>query len=268
MRVWQIGNFGPAHSTENELCKAMRIRGWQVRTMQENQPDSWEGWRFDGPDRPDFILWTRTWRGNDDQQRGCLASAREAAVPTVGYHLDRWWGLARQTEITGDRWPFFDVDLMFTADGAHQRLWADHGIDHVWAPPAVSSLECEPGTVSPKWASTVAFVGSWGGYHPEWPHRMQLAQKVEQAGGRLWPQRGRPAVRSHDLRDLYASVSVAVGDSCLVPTVAGDPMSRYCSDRVPETLGRGATSPAAPKLPAAADSGSSPNTPTPAAWGK
>jgi hypothetical protein len=32
---------------------------------------------------------------------------------------------------------------------------------------------------------------------------------------------------------------VVVGDSCLVPGADGKPMTRYTSDRVPETLGRG-----------------------------
>lgn len=47
-----------------------------------------------------------------------------------------------------------------------------------------------------------------------------------------WPKQ--QAIRGTDLTDLYASVKVVVGDSCLAGKVPG-----YWSDRVPETLGRG-----------------------------
>src|SRR5690606_15314764 len=53
---------------------------------------------------------------------------------------------------------------------------------------------------------------------------------------RFWPVAGEPPIRGDALRDLYASVKVVVGDSCF----AGDPRGvRYCSDRIPETIGRG-----------------------------
>ena len=44
----------------------------------------------------------------------------------------------------------------------------------------------------------------------------------------------RPAIRGRALRDLYATVPIVVGDSCLAGGV-----TRYVSDRIPETLGRG-----------------------------
>jgi hypothetical protein len=55
----------------------------------------------------------------------------------------------------------------------------------------------------------------------------------------MWPKAGQPAVRREELRNLYRSGRVFVGDSCLVPRADGSPATRYCSDRVPETLGRG-----------------------------
>ncbi|MEX2253026.1 MAG: glycosyltransferase, partial [Thermoleophilaceae bacterium] len=42
-------------------------------------------------------------------------------------------------------------------------------------------------------------------------------------------------IRGPLLADLYASIKVVVGDSCLLPGDHG----RYWSDRIPETLGRG-----------------------------
>ena len=50
----------------------------------------------------------------------------------------------------------------------------------------------------------------------------------------MFPTPGRPGIRGKDLQDLYASVKVLIGDSCLAGGIG-----RYWSDRVPETTGRG-----------------------------
>ena len=54
---------------------------------------------------------------------------------------------------------------------------------------------------------------------------------------RLFPQRGKPAIRNEALNDLLASVKVVVGDSCN----PGFGIRNYWSDRAPELLGRGPT---------------------------
>jgi hypothetical protein len=167
-----------------------------------------------------------------------LAELREVGIPTIGYHLDRWWGLSRQHQIYEE--PFFRVDLLCTADGGHDDLFRAEGIEHVWFPPAVSRFECEPGEFRMDLAHDVNFVGSWqGGYHAEWQHRRQLVKHLQQWAPMMWPKAGQPAVRLEELRNLYRSGRVFVGDSCLVPRADGSPATRYCSDRVPETLGRG-----------------------------
>lgn len=237
MKVAQIGNFRPDHSTENELRRAMEDLGYDVTLYQED----------DGAFRRltprvsdyDFVLWTRTgWDPPvpaDDQYRLLLAAER-AEVPTVGYHLDRWWGLKREGQV--DVEPFFRCRLVITADGGHDDLWEKAGVEHLWMPPAVSAFECQPGTFDPELASDLAFVGSWRpGYHREWTHRPALIDHLQTKWGdrvRFWPAAGQPAVRGQKLRDLYASVKLVIGDSCLVGAPA-----RYWSDRVPETTGRG-----------------------------
>ena len=110
-------------------------------------------------------------------------------------------------------------------------------MNHVWSPPAVSAQEAHPGEPRDVYRSKLGFVGSWRGYHREWPQRQQLIKWAQRTYGsrfRPWPAAGNPAIRGKDLRDLYASIDVVLGDSCLV----GSP-SRYWSDRIPETLGRG-----------------------------
>lgn len=247
MRVAQIGNFVPEFSTENDLRWAMESLGWHVRPIQEGDigplDELFADLRRPG-DVPDFILWTRTrdladkW-GHEAQWR-LLAEARQRKVPVVGYHLDRWWGLKRQTEIETE--PFFRVDLLVTADGGHDDLWRQHGINHVWALPAVSERWCQPGQHRDEYDCDVVFVGSWQGYHREWAHRQELVTKLSDRFGdrfKVFPAPGQHAIRGLELNDVYWSAKVVVGDSCLVPKVDGSPMTHYCSDRIPETLGRG-----------------------------
>jgi hypothetical protein len=236
MKVAYIGNFEPEHSTENHVAQALLDLGHTVETRQENHgPDIWRL----SPLEYDLILWTRTgWHWEHpvlihELQMAMLAKARDAGVPTVGFHLDRWWGLPRENEVLTE--PFFHCSLMVTADGGHADDWWSVGINHVWMPPAVSKFECIGGHQNPAYEARVAFVGSWAEYHPEWSHRFELVSFLrDNFNCRFWPEPGQPAVRGSALRDLYATTQVNVGDSCLLGGI-----ERYWSDRIPETLGRG-----------------------------
>lgn len=237
MIVAYVGNFRPPHSTENHIARALETVGHEVVRLQEGFVD----WSMIPGVDCDFVLWTTTYDyagpATFDEQRAWLKATK---VPVVGYHLDRWWGLEREHRV--HKSPFFRwTTMLCTADGGHQDEFASLGIEHVWMPPAVSTAECEPGTPRAELASDVVFVGSWqGGYHAEWTHRPELVKWLQRNYGfgtrrcRFWPEKGRPALRGEQLRDLYASVKVCVGDSCLV-----DGATRYWSDRIPETLGRG-----------------------------
>lgn len=254
LKVFYVGNFGPPHSSENHILAALVDTGHFVVPIQESLVDHWRqlahgDWTCFGG-KPDLILWTRTgwpWGTggrfglNDteplaDQVR-MMQIARDRGIPVVGYHLDIWWGLQRQTQV--DTEPFFQVDLLITADGGHDDLWAEHAVNHVWFPPAVSAREADFGTPREEMRSKLAFVGSWqGDYHEEHRHRHELVRFLKLNYRNIcefWPKRGEHAVRGQALRDLYASVDIAMGDSCF----AGSGLARYVSDRLPETTGRG-----------------------------
>ena len=130
--------------------------------------------------------------------------ARDRGIPVVGYHLDIWWGLQRQTQV--DTEPFFQTDLLITADGGHDDLWAEHAVNHVWFPPAVSAREAVPGRRVDKFTSRLAFVGSWqGGYHHEHQHRFELVaflKKNFRSSCEFYPRIGEHAIRGAELRDL------------------------------------------------------------------
>lgn len=245
MKVVYIGNVGPGsapHSTENHVARALRWNAVDVVPIHEPLYD----WRPVAiPPDADFVLWTHTHSFAPPRTHGrqfkFLHAMRLRGTPVVSYHLDRYWDLSREIQISGpNKEPFFSTDVMCSADGGNAERWIDAGVNHAWFPPAVSRSECQLGTYRPELASDIAFVGSWdGAYHRESPHRQDLVRWLRATYGdrcAFWPKRGEPAVRGEALRDLYVSVKVLVGDSCF----AGTPQAnRYWSDRVPETLGRG-----------------------------
>jgi hypothetical protein len=239
MRLAYVGNFEPSHSTETHVARAFVANGHEVVRLQE-QAFGWDPAAV--PSDAAFVLWTHTHGLAPERTHAAQDRFLSALnVPSMSFHLDRYWDLYRESQIAGPKQePFFRTTLMCSADGGNQERWAAAGVDHVWMPPGVSAGECEPGTYRPELASDVAFVGSWQpGYHPESTHRAQLVSALRGYYGercRFWPAPGEPAVRNEQLQDLYASVEVLVGDSCF----SGDPRGHsYFSDRVPETLGRG-----------------------------
>lgn len=234
-----IGNFNPPHSTENHVRQAWESTGHTVTTVQEDDPDAWDT-LVNSVGQFDIVLWTSTGpyaeKIGQKRQWLMLAAARAAGVPTVGFHLDRWWGLNREAQV----WerPFFRCDFVITADGGHQDEFASVGVNHFWLPPAVSLAETELGKRRNGYDSELAFVGSWQpGYHAEWTHRPELVNWLTRKYRnriKFWPQPGKQAIRGQELRDLYASARVIIGDSCL-----SGGATHYWSDRIPETVGRG-----------------------------
>lgn len=238
MRVAYCGNFSVEYSTESHVAASLRHLGHEVLCIQEGSQSPLEiaedSYQFDA----DMFLWTQTYGlaesgGSRAERAEMLARIH---IPTVAFHLDRWIGLDREHQIRDE--PFFRCDYVFTADGGHDDVWQSLGINHHWLPPAVYHAEAYDGTPRPLYSCDVVFVGSWRHYgHEEWwPTRQRMLRRLEaRYYGKFKTFPIRQAVRGRDLTDLYASCKVAAGDSCL----AGSP-TRYWSDRVPETLGRGA----------------------------
>lgn len=230
MRFLYVGNFRPDHSTENHVARTLVALGHEVVYCQEDAVDETAVDAAIVTRRPDVLLWTRTWGWDPPIGRPFVESLR---IPTVAYHLDRFWGLARQTLVDTD--PMFSVDLLASTHDAPE--WEAVGVRHLWLPPGVLDDEAYDAEPDPdRWGGhDVAFVGSRR-YHPEWPHRRNLIRHLRRTYGERFLRvgDGNPTVRGDDLNRLYATVPIIVGDSCF----AG-PDERYWSDRVPETWGRG-----------------------------
>ena len=239
--VAYLGNFRPTHSTENDYLHAWREAGHTVAPYQEGDSSALTRLMLDVLEGGlDLVVWTRTKdladAVGDEAQTLFLRTCHQAQVPVVGVHLDIWIGLARERQIETD--PYFGVDLLLTADGGNQDRWAELGVKHEWLLPGISSQWLGVGVPRDEFRSDIAFVGSWqGGYHREAKHRHELVNWLQRTYGdrvAFWPKRGEHAIRGRDLADLYASTTVVVGDSLVLPG-----KSHYCSDRIPETLGRG-----------------------------
>lgn len=240
MKIAFLGNWGPAWSTENHLGSSLELLGHEVTRLQEGTV-----WASGVPDLAvghDLFVWVQTYGlaesgGTLSERYQMLSTLRQRGIISVGLHLDKWFGLAREDQVRTDA--FFTVDYLGTADGGHDAQWKEAGINHFWFPPGVYEPECYLADPDDDLRADVGFVGSWQGhYHSESRHRAELVRFLARTyRGRVgfWPQRGRPAVRGHRLNQLYAGIKVVVGDSCLV----GQGANRYWSDRVSETLGRG-----------------------------
>ena len=79
-----------------------------------------------------------------------------------------------------------------------------------------------------------------GYYHREWPQRQQLIKWAQRTYGIQLPAlagSGNPAIRGRDLQDLYASIDVVLGDSCLagsaVPVLVRPHTGNTRAGRVP-----------------------------------
>lgn len=240
--VAYVGNFRHPWCTEVHAANALEQLGCTVLRLQEASGGTaglrWPDLaRIVDRDGAELVIWQRTWPQDRGQVLAALEDLRRRRVPAVSYHLDRWLGLERERELVDS--PFFRTDLVISPDGTPTERWAQLDIRHRWLPPGVAAEELGIGERVEEWAHLEAvFVGSYPYPHAEWaPVRAAAIEAFRAAFGdrfAVLPGPGRPAIRGKALADLYATVPVVLGDSCLIGSPAG-----YWSDRVPETLGRG-----------------------------
>lgn len=226
--ILYIGNFRPPHSTENHIALTLESLGHFVTRFQEDETS------YDcllAQNGYDFMLYTRTWDNIISKEVNKLNFLLKKKIPLVGFHLDIWWGLERESQIAEQL--YFKSDILFTADGGHPNKWKEREIEHCYLPPAVYKKECYIAQPRADLKRDIVFVGSYKNYHPEYPFRRELVEwLIKKYGERiLFPNVQYPCVRGHLLNELYASSKIVIGDSLESPN--------YFSDRVFETIGRG-----------------------------
>lgn len=238
MNIVFVGNFRPAASTENDLRWTLDDMGHTVVCYQEDTNTTDE--IFEHALKAYMFLYVHThgWvTPGSLPMAHVIRELKNKNIPTVAFHLDYWYGLARQTDVGRD--DFWRCEFIFTADGdpRTQQWFEDKGYKHFWSPPAVVKRDCYLALPVKELKHDIVFVGSRA-YHQEWPYREQLIHWLHDNYRDRFAHYGNDGiktVRGHELNQLYASSKLAVGDSlCL-----GFDHVNYWSDRVYETRGRG-----------------------------
>lgn len=253
--VLYLGNFsakdehGACFNTECHYARGFAANGCEVTPAQEP-------WRYpdESPEQfyqrqlgyieeirgqvghHDLVLYTRTTNLPLDEATRVWRAHEQQGTVTAAVHLDLFYGLHRSHEI--ERSPMFTMQFVFTADGDHQAEFDRDGVNHYWLPAGVVEDECKLGTPRDKFPHEIIFVGGGHGYHDEWSHRQELLRFLHERYGDRFKKWGGPeerTIRGQALNDLYASAKVVVGDSLALY----GPSTRYTSDRLFETLGRG-----------------------------
>jgi hypothetical protein len=223
VRIVYIAPFEVDYGTEHHIARDAEAIGCAVECVKESSDLTF----FSGAD---LILYTRG--------RGIPANwglFEDAGTRTASFHLDLYAGLDREGEIGTN--PFWRTGAIFTPDGdpASAKLFADRGVNHHWLLPACVSDECVRGKFDPTLACDVTFVGKTAGYHAQYPFREELVAGLRMRYGTRFRLFGHgDQMRGQRLNDLMASAKVVVGDSLMLPG-----HTRYTSDRLFETIGRG-----------------------------
>lgn len=238
MKIAFLGNFGVDFSSESHHAKSLEALGHQVVRMQENEMP----WPFieKSAEGCDMFVWVHThgWKNpQEEYMPGIIQKLKDRGVPIVAYHLDLWFGIARQADLEGD--PYYRLlDHFFTCDKLMAEWFTENtDVKGHYLPAGVFGEECVALEPLQEPLNDVIFVGSKG-YHPEWPWRPQLINWLAETYGDRFQHfggDGKGVVRGMALNQLYANTKVVVGDSLVI----GFDYPWYWSDRVYETIGRG-----------------------------
>lgn len=236
LKIGFIGNFGPPFSTENDRKWSFEKLGHEVVPFQENEVNYNQLMHHIDSSAFDVFFYSHTHGWEIDNLKGFFEACKRRGIPTVSVHLDRWAGLARESDM-GQEATWF-TEYMFMADFSPeaQELYAKHNVNAYYLKPGVVERDCR--LLPPdrkKFPHAVVFVGSKG-YHPEYPFRPQLIEFLHATYGRDFGHYGNDGirvVRGDELNVLYNTALVAVGDSCF------GGRENYVSDRYYETRGRG-----------------------------
>lgn len=237
LKIGFIGNFRVPYTTENDRKWSFEKLGHEVVCFQENETTISELVAAAYSDI-DLFIYSHTHGWEIPNLKQFFLDMKQAGIPTVSVHLDRWVGLARASDIGKEATWFTEYLFMADYSPEAQSLYAEAGIfDRVrYLKPGVVERDCYMAQPDPvQFPHEIVFVGSKG-YHPEYPFRPQLVTFLKETYGDKFGHYGNDGirvVRGHELNVLYATAKIAVGDSCF------GGRTNYVSDRYYETRGRG-----------------------------
>lgn len=223
-KIIYVGNFKKPFCTEVHIKASLVSLGHEVIPVQEDMGDSRCILRLIEEQKPDFLLYTKTWSKSYDWK------FIKSKIYTVSWTLDLYHTLQRKTELKNNA--FFHTHLVLSPDGGHDQEFKDNKVNHRYLKPGVFDQECYIGKYDADFDYDVVFVGSYLTYHEEWPHRKALVDfLIKTYGPRFTFFPKERSIRGEDLNNLYATAKIVVGDSLYSP--------HYWSDRIYETTGRG-----------------------------
>lgn len=236
MIIGFIGNFGPPHSTECDREWSFQKLGHQVVRFQENRTTAQQ--LREAMPRLDMLVYSHTHDPSYviDGLVDVFKDYRDAGVPTVSAHLDRWLWLARVKDVGQEATWFTEHIFMADCSPEAVELYDHLGLNWHYLQPAVVERDCymaEPD--HQRFPHEIIFTGSRG-YHPEYGFRPKLVDWLHETYGSRFGHYGNDGIRTlrgHDLNVALASAKIVVGDSCF----GGRP--NYVSDRYYEVRGRG-----------------------------
>jgi len=245
MKIAYVGNRtnlasdGKSFNTEAHIALTLEKLGHEVDFIQENTIDV--GHLLERVGKPDFFLWTRTWKPTDGVghvSEADLQAIKDAGILTVSFHLGKYAGIQRDGGLATDT--FWKTDFVFSPEGSlqSQEIFKSHGINQRYLPPAVYEGDCYMTEPVEQFKHDVVFVGGGEDYmHPEWPYRAKLVRWLKETYGDRFGKYGHPerTVRGHELNQLYSSSKIVIGDSLCKDFFD----SYYYSDRCFEVTGRG-----------------------------
>lgn len=235
MRITLLGNYDIFYSCESYYVESLEALGHEVIPLQEGEvpPEDVS----EKASASDLFVWVHGHNRPSEGMGDLLKSLKRLGIPTVSYHHDLFFGLARQKDLNEvDVYKY--IDHFFTTDKLMAE-WFNHNteVKGHYLPSGIYHRET---FMLPKEKDLdVVFVGNKG-YHPEWPYRPQLINWLKDTykdkfGWYSTEADSKGVKRGMALNQLYADAKVVVGDS-LCPNFD---YPYYWSDRVWETLGRG-----------------------------
>lgn len=238
MKIGFIGNFKPAFSTENERKWSFEKLGHRVIPLQENQITSADLQELLVMGRVDMLIYSHTHDPSYiiDGLIDVFKEYKNAGIPTVSCHLDRWAWLKRVEDVGKESTWFTSHIFMADASPEAVQLYEELNLNWHYLKPGVVERDCYIAEQDREtYPHDIVFTGSRN-YHPEYPFRTQLIDFLKQEYGDRFGHYGNDGIRvlrQDDLNVMLASSKIVVGDSCF----GGRP--NYVSDRYYETRGRG-----------------------------
>jgi hypothetical protein len=236
-----LGNFKVPYSSENHHAKSLESLGHHVHKLQETDASTDTILRF--AMNSHLFIWVHThgWQtGGMISMDDVLKRLKDKGIPTMTYHLDLWFGLDRQTDLSKDNF-YKTIGHFFTVD----KLMADWFNENTevkghFLPAGVYDQECyiHDDYDPENFENDVIFVGSKR-YHHEYPYRPQLIDFLKKTYGKRFLHVGGDGdtgtVRGDALNRIYAKSKIAIGDSLNIDFK----YPYYTSDRLFESTGRG-----------------------------